>query len=234
MIPYEDRFDLDRDWGWTQGGRHFRRDSDLFRVLRRLAGLLADRGISYAVMGGMALFEHGYERFTDDIDLLVTPEGLRAIHDRPEALGCMRPDPERKSIRDLETGVRVDFLVAGTFPGDGKPKPVAFPDPAQVGVDRDGVIYLCLPSLIELKLASGMTAGMSRLQGFRRHHRVDEDPQAARRLRRAIAPFRSRPLRRVLGRTPEAGPRTMIRPPLTSLLSCRCGSTRRSWGRRCG
>lgn len=166
MIPYEDRFDLDRDWGWTQGGRHFRRDSDLFRVLRRLAGLLADRGISYAVMGGMALFEHGYERFTTDIDLLVTPEGLRAIHDRPEALGCMRPDPERKSIRDLETGVRVDFLVAGTFPGDGKPKPVAFPDPAQVGVNRDGVIYLCLPSLIELKLASGMTAGMSRLRDF--------------------------------------------------------------------
>ena len=36
----------------------------------------------------------------------------------------------------------IDFLIAGEFPGDGKPKAVVFPDPA----------------LIKLKLASGMTA----------------------------------------------------------------------------
>jgi hypothetical protein len=34
---------------------------------------------------------------------------------------------------------------------------VAFPDPAAVGVERDGVRYLSLPMLIELKLASGLT-----------------------------------------------------------------------------
>ena len=164
MISYEEKMDRDHDWALNQGGRHFRRDSDLFKALRRIARVLGDRGVPYAVMGGMALFEHGYERFTTDIDLLVTPEGLRAIHDRPEALGCVRPFPDRKLVRDVETGVRIDFFVTGTFPGDGKPKPVAFPDPATVGIDHDGVTYLSLPTLIELKLASGITGGAHRMR----------------------------------------------------------------------
>jgi hypothetical protein len=53
--------------------------------------------------------------------------------------------------------VRIVFLVAGQFLGDGKPKPVAFPDPAQAAVEIDGIRYLGLPQLVELKLASGMT-----------------------------------------------------------------------------
>jgi hypothetical protein len=48
--------------------------------------------------------------------------------------------------------------VTGEYPGDGKPKPVAFPDPAQAAVvEVHGIRLLALPRLIELKLASGMT-----------------------------------------------------------------------------
>jgi hypothetical protein len=54
--------------------------------------------------------------------------------------------------------VKIEFLLAGDFPGDGKPKPVAFPEPEAAGVESDGIRYLNLDSLIELKLASGMTA----------------------------------------------------------------------------
>jgi hypothetical protein len=43
------------------------------------------------------------------------------------------------------------------FPGDGKPKPVAFPDPSVVYTIRDGIRYVPLEVLIELKLASGMS-----------------------------------------------------------------------------
>jgi hypothetical protein len=53
--------------------------------------------------------------------------------------------------------VRIEFLVTGQYPGDGRPKPVAFPDPAEVGEDQGGVCRLRLSSLIELKLASGMS-----------------------------------------------------------------------------
>jgi hypothetical protein len=164
MVPYEDRLGQDHRWGLNQGSRHFERDSDLFHALRRFARVLGDRGISYAVMGGMALFEHGYKRFTIDVDLLVTPEGLLAIHKQVEVLGCVRPSPDRRSVCDIETGVRFDFFLTGMFPGDGKPKPVAFPDPAEVGVEINGINYLRLETLVELKLASGIAGGIHRMK----------------------------------------------------------------------
>jgi hypothetical protein len=46
----------------------------------------------------------------------------------------------------------------GDYPGDGKPKPVAFPDPSNAAVRGARLALLPLPGLIELKLASGMTA----------------------------------------------------------------------------
>jgi hypothetical protein len=62
--------------------------------------------------------------------------------------------------------VKIEFLIAGEFPGDGKEKPVAFPDPATVAIEMDGIKVLRLESLVELKLASGMTGGLSRLKDF--------------------------------------------------------------------
>ena len=49
-------------------------------------------------------------------------------------------------------------LIAGEFPGDGLPKPVAFPDPAGVAVEGGRFRILSLHTLVELKLASGMSA----------------------------------------------------------------------------
>ena len=43
-------------------------------------------------------------------------------------------------------------------PGDRKPKPVVFPDPAQAAERGARIALLPLPTLIELKLASGLTA----------------------------------------------------------------------------
>ncbi|HMD80472.1 MAG TPA: hypothetical protein VKE92_04130, partial [Anaerolineales bacterium] len=44
------------------------------------------------------------------------------------------------------------------YPGDGKPKPVAFPDPAVVFTERGGMRVIPMETLIELKLASGISA----------------------------------------------------------------------------
>jgi hypothetical protein len=55
--------------------------------------------------------------------------------------------------------VNIDVLLTGDYPGDGQPKPVAFPDPAGAAEpDAEGMPVLALPILITLKLASGMTA----------------------------------------------------------------------------
>ena len=74
-----------------------------------------------------------------------------------KGLGYVAPFAGSKHLRDAENGVRIEFLVTGEYPGDGKPKPVVFPDPVAVSVEIDGVNCLELTRLLELKLASGMT-----------------------------------------------------------------------------
>jgi hypothetical protein len=105
----------------------------------------------------MAMFFHGYRRFTDDVDLLVTPEGLAELHRKLEGLGYLPPFQGSKQLRDTENGVKVEFLVTGEYPGDGKPKPVAFPRPEEASIEIEGMHLLQLPRLIELKLASGIS-----------------------------------------------------------------------------
>ena len=157
MISYEHRLDQNLRSALEEGGKHFEEASAVHLTLRKIARRLEELGVPYALAGGMALFLHGFRRFTEDVDILVTPEGLKLIHERLEGLGYRPPFEGSKQLRDAETGVRIEFLTAGEYPGDGKPKPVAFPDPAAVRVEKDGLAVLSLPSLIELKLASGMT-----------------------------------------------------------------------------
>jgi hypothetical protein len=49
-------------------------------------------------------------------------------------------------------------LSTGRFPGDDKPKPIAFPDPATAAVRGEPFALLPVERWIELKLASGMVA----------------------------------------------------------------------------
>ena len=81
------------------------------------------------------------------------------MHAALDGLGYVRPFEKSKNLRDTESGVKIEFLVAGEFPGDGKLKPVSFPDPSKVAIERRGIRFLNLRTLIELKLASGLTGG---------------------------------------------------------------------------
>lgn len=134
------------------------KDDRVHQTLRAIAAKLNELRIPYAVAGGMSLVAHGYDRTTDDVDILLTPEGLREVQRQLDGLGYAPPFKGSKNLRDTATGVRIEFLVTGQFPGDGKPKPVAFPSPADSSIDIGGIRYLRLPTLIELKLASGMSA----------------------------------------------------------------------------
>jgi hypothetical protein len=125
------------------------------KALVKIARRLDELGVPYAVAGGMAMFFHGYRRFTEVVELIATQESLKRIHEQLEGLGYMPPFKGSKQLRDTENGVRIEFLVTGGFPGDGRPKPVAFPDPANVAVEIDGIRFVRLDKLIELKLASG-------------------------------------------------------------------------------
>jgi hypothetical protein len=144
-----------------EASAYFAGEGRLYGALRRLTQRLNAEGIPYALLGGLALAEHGYPRLTEDIDLLLTPSGLERFRQRLVGLGY-RPafSGAEKTFRDTETGVRIEIVTTGEYPGDGLPKPVAFPDPTTPGmtVEIDGIRVVTLEKLIELKLASGMSA----------------------------------------------------------------------------
>ncbi len=141
-----------------KGTSYFMGKADVQRAAEKLARCLDEDGIPYAIAGALALAAHGYVRMTEDVDVLLTPEGLSELKRRHLGLGYLEQFPGSKGIRDTENGVKIDVLIAGDFPGDGKPKPVAFPDPASVALKGERYALLPLERLIELKLASGMTA----------------------------------------------------------------------------
>ncbi len=128
-------------------------------VLQRLALALEKLGIDYNIIGAIALNQHGYKRFTEDIDLLLTKEGLEKFHAELIHVGC-RPKFEgaRKQFRTTTENVTVEVITTGEYPGDGLPKAVSFPDPKESYEVIDGLKTISLEKLIELKLASGMTA----------------------------------------------------------------------------
>lgn len=133
-------------------------DADVQRALIKLTSLLDDARIPYAIAGAMALNEYGYRRVTTDVDVLLAPEGLAALKARCLGRGYLEKFPGSKGLRDTENGVDVDVLIAGDYPGDGKPKAVRFPDPAAVALRGEHGAFLPLARLVELKLASGMSA----------------------------------------------------------------------------
>ena len=154
---YEQLLDRDPRWALSEGSRHFEENSAVFKALRGITQRLNDLGIAYAVVGGMAQFQHGLRRFTEVVDILVTKQDLKKIHEKLDGLGYVRPFSKSKNLRDTEFGVRIEFLTTGAYPGDGKKRPVAFPDPSEVSFDAAGIQYINLEKLVELKLASGMT-----------------------------------------------------------------------------
>jgi hypothetical protein len=158
VVDYSERMNRDRRWALSEGSRFFEGRSAVQQALERIARRLSELGVPYAVVRGMALFQHGYRRFTEDIDILVTDEDLQRIHEQLEGRGYLPLFANSRNLRDTEHGVRIEFLTAGTYPGDGKPKPVAFPNPQPVAFESDGIRYINLPKLIELKLASGMSS----------------------------------------------------------------------------
>lgn len=157
VVPYEKRLAADISYVLDEGGRLFMGESEVNRSLQRITKRLNELGIPYAVAGGMALIAHGFRRFTEDIDIIVTQDGLDKIHEHLDGRGWVRPFSTSKNLRDADNGVRIEFLVAGGYPGDGKPKPVSFPSPAEVAEEHQGIKYINLPTFVAMKLASGMT-----------------------------------------------------------------------------
>jgi hypothetical protein len=157
FVPFERALDLDWNLAMSEGSRFLEGRGIVHETLDRLTKRLDELGINYALAGGMALYSHGFRRVTDDIDLIVTRDDLKLVHQKLDGLGYLRPFAVSKNLRDVQSKVKIEFLITGDFPGDGKPKPISFPDPHEAGELKSGIRVLRLPRLIELKIASALT-----------------------------------------------------------------------------
>jgi hypothetical protein len=139
-------------------GAYFMNKSPVHLAAEELARHLEEAGIDYAIAGALSVGVHGFVRATEDVDVIVTREGLERFKERWLGRGYVNLRAGGKPVRDTTHNVKIDFLLTGDFPGDGKPKPVAVPEPRTASIAGEKYRVLSLPVLIELKLASGMTA----------------------------------------------------------------------------
>ena len=159
MTPYEQRLQRNANAIFEESSLYFSQQGDLYKALKNLADRLDKAKIPYALIGGMAMAQHGFARMTEDIVILLTPEGLTIF--KNQALGrgyVLAFKGAAKTFRDADTGVRIEVITTGEYPGDGLPKPVSFPNPEDTAIEKGDFKVIGLEKLIELKLASGMTA----------------------------------------------------------------------------
>lgn len=87
--------------------------------LTEVCRLLNKEGVKYIIIGGCAIFIHGYERTTQDIDLLIDPsdeniEGLKKALNQilPEACLELKGDDVRENlvVRMAGEGLTIDLI----------------------------------------------------------------------------------------------------------------------------
>jgi len=130
---------------------------DIASALEFLRDSFAREHIPFGLIGALALRYHGYERFTEDIDILTTREGLDRIHETLVGRGLLPRGPGlRRKLRQPRFKVNVDVVTAGEHAGSAE-SPVVFPDPgSEAFEEQDGVRVVILERLVELKIGSGV------------------------------------------------------------------------------
>jgi hypothetical protein len=144
------------------------------KTMRRLVQNLDKAGISYAIVGGMAVNAHGHERTTKDVDVLLTADGFNAFRRRyvPRTYDPVDGHPRR--FFDRRNRCMFDILVTGLYPGSGRPGPISYPDPDQVSEIIQTMHVVNLSTLIQLKLAARRHGDFYDVHHLIRVHDLDE------------------------------------------------------------
>jgi hypothetical protein len=152
----------------------FQGKDEVHKTMRRLVRRLEKAGIPYAVLGGMAVNAHRYERTTKDVDVLLTPAGFDDFRRRFVPKHYENVPGRSRRFVDKITRKGVDILIAGRFPGGGQPGPIAFPDPADVQETINCVQVVDLTTLIQLKLAARRHRDFGDVVELIRYNDLDE------------------------------------------------------------
>jgi len=128
-------------------------NSEYDAVLEVLKTLSRKEGIPIAIIGGLAAIHYGYERYTNDVDVVIASQyGDTFLRVAPRyGIKVIWHDPQ--GWHKLEyAGVRVEIVPEGGKPN--KHAPTTIPSPRQLGV-TEGLSYASLAGWMETKLSSG-------------------------------------------------------------------------------
>jgi len=116
--------------------------SDAVRLVQQAAREI--KGSYVVIIGGLAVQELGYERFTKDVDVIVDSDHFGALLDRLRELDFeLTPLP---LLKHRQTGVEIDLLREGTTLKDSK---YPLPHPCELGPNRG---FATLAGVVRLKL----------------------------------------------------------------------------------
>ncbi|MBL8830016.1 MAG: hypothetical protein JNM18_23760 [Planctomycetaceae bacterium] len=125
----------------------------LWSVAVRCHEALKTAALPHAIVGGVAVCLHGYQRNTVDLDLLVRRDETDAVRKALEDAGFVYSS-ENVEFRSPE-GIPVQLLLSADLAGKGLE--VRLPDPAEEASIAmiEGLPVVTLARLIESKLACG-------------------------------------------------------------------------------
>lgn len=127
---------------------------------------LAEAGIPHALVGGIAVCLHGYQRNTVDVDVLTRRVDAAAVKAQLLSRGFTWND-EKREFQSAE-GVAVQFLLSPDTASKGRSLGVYFPDPdaEKVTTELEGLPVVSPLKLIELKIARGLGNPRRMLRDF--------------------------------------------------------------------
>jgi hypothetical protein len=126
----------------------------LWDIAEEVHAVLSRHGIAHAIVGGVAVCLHGYQRNTVDLDLLIQGEDSVRFQSALEAAGFVW-NATAKEFRS-PSGVVIQCVIAGEREGRGQEATFPNPGDAKHVTTIEGLPALSLAQLIQSKLACGL------------------------------------------------------------------------------
>ena len=130
--------------------------------VRRLAGFLAEAGVEYALVGGYAVAAHGFNRFSEDIDILVNPSAanakrwIAALSRLPDGSAMELSDEQDVFAADRRYAIRInDEFTVDVMPSvAGVPFATLEQHAERLVIDGEPIPVLDLQGLLDTKQQS--------------------------------------------------------------------------------
>ena len=110
---------------------------------------LTEVGIDYVIIGGVALGIYNYQRYTEDIDILVSKKSFPNLENLVGRGYIYNESDKCLYLLLKDNRIRIDIVLEGDNFG------IILPNPKKVRQKIAGIWVVNLPTLITLKLLSG-------------------------------------------------------------------------------